>query len=358
MLLGAKPVANSWKGGKQSMISSGPRCPICGHGETSTLHAVQERHLLICGACRHVFWREMPTDEKLGIYYNNEYTCTHNQLAIQKDHIDYYRGHVEELAALTGRPKQDLIFGDVGCSYPVFLIQAVAAGVSLALGVDLSPQAQHYGLQRGVPVLAPAEFIAEVPDGALDVLRYSHTLEHLIDPAATLEAHLAKLAPGGLLYVTQPCIPVLRFGRSPAPPHDAVWPNHLHFFSALSILTLMRRFGLEVERFFTVADETEALARYGDALDTDFARTALTSLVEKGEAVRGPLNNFPFFTGKNFAVYARRPSARSMPGARTASAGERAALSDNLQRQMTRAMVGLLAKPTTDAAASTSAQGF
>jgi 2-polyprenyl-3-methyl-5-hydroxy-6-metoxy-1,4-benzoquinol methylase len=326
------------------MTSPEPHCPICEHRETGTVHVVGGRDLLICCACRHVFWREMPTDAQLHAYYDREYTAAHNQLAQQEANTEYYRNHVEELAGLIRRPKEALLFGDVGCSYPIFLLQAAAAGVSLALGVDWSPEAQDYGLRRGVPVMRPDQFTAQVPDGALDLLRYSHTLEHLIDPVATLEAHLLKLVPGGLLYVTQPCIPVLRLGASPAPPHDAAWPNHLHFFSALSMLTLMQRVGVEVDRFFTVTDETAAQSRYGDALDLDYARATLVSLADKGEASRGPLNNFPFFAGQNLAVYARRTQEGTASVGQTA-AGERAALISGIQRDVIGGMAELLAKP-------------
>ena len=41
---------------------------------------------------------------------------------------------------------------------------------------------------RRVAVLTPDDFAALIPDGFVDVLRYSHTLEHLIDPVAVLRA--------------------------------------------------------------------------------------------------------------------------------------------------------------------------
>jgi 2-polyprenyl-3-methyl-5-hydroxy-6-metoxy-1,4-benzoquinol methylase len=329
-------------------------CPICRNDETQTMHKVADRDLLICSACRHVFWREMPTNEHIREYYATAYTSAHDQINQQENNTEYYREHVEELANLIDKPKQDMLFGDIGCSYPVFLVQAAAAGVGLALGVDWSHEAQEYGLRRGVQVLPPNEFASRVPDGSLDLLRYSHTLEQLIDPVSMLAAHLPKLAPGGLLYVTQPCIPVLRFGPSPAPPHDAGWPNHLHFFSALSVLVLLERQGFVVERIFTVTDEDQAESRYGAALDPEYARSTLAALADKGEAARGGLNNFPFFAGQNLAVYARR--AAGAAGGAALGAGERAAFILCEQRRTIASMATLLAKPA--ASTAVAREGF
>lgn len=299
-----------------SLSSRMHNCPICRHAHLAVLHVVSGRDLLICEACRHVFWRDMPGNDELRVFYAGSYTAEHDQITQQEQNTAYYRAHVAELAGLVSRPTKDLTFVDVGCSYPVFLAQAAEAGVRGVLGVDWSPEARDYGLRHGVDVIRPDEVEVRVPDRSVDVLRYSHTLEHLIDPVGVLAQHLPKLAPGGVLYVTQPCIPVLRFAESPAPPHDAVWPTHLHFFSPLSMLTLMRQFGLEVERFFTVTDEELARERYGVAPAVEDARETLVSLEGKGDPSRGSLNNFPFFTGQNLAIYARRPYEPVTPAGR------------------------------------------
>jgi SAM-dependent methyltransferase len=306
------------------------------------MHAVDGRDLMICEACRHVFWRDMPSDDVLRAFYAGSYTAEHDQITQQEQNRAYYRSHVDELSAIIGRRVADLTFVDVGCSYPVFLAQAVRAGVRGALGVDWSPEAREYGQRHGVDVIRPDEFDARMPDGSVDLLRYSHTLEHLIDPVSVLASHLPKLAPGGVVYVTQPCIPVLRFAASPAPPHDAVWPTHLHFFSPLSMLALMRQFGLEVERFFTVADEDLAQARYGAALAVDDARTSLVELDNKGDPSRGALNNFPFFTGRNLAIYARRPDGPVKTTGRVGADRNRAPRRPDLRRRLVEGIARLL----------------
>ena len=191
-------------------------CPICEHATTCTLVTVKDRDLMICKECRHVFWRKMPSESELSSYYSTKYTTAYNQITTQNDNASYYCGHVDELAAFAVLPKEKLRIADIGCSYPIFLEQARSAGAELCIGVDWSLEAKDYGLSRGILMLTPDEFMERVPDGTINVLRYSHTLEHVIDPVGVLSLHLQKLAFGGVLYITQPNIPVLQFSSSTA----------------------------------------------------------------------------------------------------------------------------------------------
>jgi SAM-dependent methyltransferase len=311
------------------------RCPICRCEDAALACLVGSRPLLVCRDCRHLRWMAMPSAEELTAYYAREYSGTHGQQDLQEGHLEYYRGHVAELAGLAGGPAggvpvRRLAIADIGCSFPVLLAQAVAAGCPAAIGVDWSEEARDYGARRGVPVLTPDAFLREVPDGSLDVLRYSHTLEHLPDPAAVLRAQAAKLRPGGLLYITQPNAPMLRFGAAPAP-FDAVYPTHLHFFTPASAVALAEGAGCAVERFYTVAEPEAVSERHRAAFDLEHAVVRLAALEGRGEPERGPLNNYPFFFGRNSAVYARRRGGDAAGTGAGAREGPPAALVERLK---------------------------
>jgi SAM-dependent methyltransferase len=266
--------------------------------------------MLICKECRHLRWMARPRPDDLATFYAQEYSGSHGQRGTQEGLLAYYRSHVAELAVLAGGepggvPLDRLAIADVGCSFPVLLAEAVAAGCRTVVGVDWSDEARAYGAEHGVPVITPDAFLRDVPDSSLDVLRYSHTLEHLLDPLATLCEQVAKLRPGGLLYITQPNTPTLRFGASP-PPFDATYPTHLHFFSPSSLLELANVAGCSVVRFYTVGDPDQVSARHRESFDLHYAVERLAALEGKGEPGRGPLNNFPFFFGRNATLYARR----------------------------------------------------
>lgn len=304
---------------------AGNSCPICGCSDAALIGSVSDRPLLICRECRHLRWVTTPAPEELTAFYAQEYSGTHGQLGIQEGQLAYYRSHVAELAALAdgrpgGVPLERLAIADVGCSFPVLLAEAVAAGCRTVFGVDWSDQARQYGAERGVPVLTPDAFLREVPDYSLDVLRYSHTLEHLPDPLTTLCEHVAKLRPGGLLYITQPNTPMLSFGAAP-PPFDAVFPSNLQFFTPASAVALVERAGCTVERFYTLGEPETVSARHGDSFDLDYAVARLEKLEGRGEQERGPLNNFPFYFGRNLALYARRTGQPHLPPQSTMCVG-------------------------------------
>lgn len=284
-------------------------CAICGCGPLRDFRYKNDRLMTICVECRHVTWQEIPTDEELDEYYRREYTTTHNQLERQKEVRDYYVTHVQELERFTGKPACELTIVDTGCSYPIFLECAKEAGAA-CLGVDWSVEAREYGQSVGISVLTPPEFLETVEPRSVDVLRYSHCLEHLIDPLATLRRHLPKLKPGGTVYVTQPNFPVFKPAACDIDLLDSNWPGHLHFFNPISLAAMFERCGVVMRRLFSVSDEVEAEKKYRDAIDVVYAARRLEAFAALGEPGRGPLNNYPYYTGFNvgaFGVLEERP---------------------------------------------------
>ena len=278
-------------------------CPIC-ESEQTNFHRKDGRELLICRACRHISWGEMPTPDELRTFYSDAYTEAHQQEQIQAEHASYYADHVRELAGMLSLSVSRLAIADVGCSYPTLLEQAVKQGCRLAVGVDWSKEAKAFGARVGVRVVTPEEFSTSVPDESLDVLRYSHTLEHTPDPVSVLTSQMTKLRPGGLLYITQPNFPIFKDEPSDIEPMDSVWPNHLQFFNPLSASILVRKANVGIKKFFSVSNEAAAEEKYRSIMDIDYANRHLFALAPLGEPTRGFLNSFPYYSGENSAIYA------------------------------------------------------
>lgn len=203
---------------------------------------------------------------------------------------------------MLGKPAKSLSIVDVGCSFPVFLEQAKAAGYNRVLGVDYSSEAVAYGAERGIDVITPEAF-ADLPDNSFDVLRYSHALEHMIDPREVLDAQIRKLRPGGLLYITQPNFPVFKAGAG-GDIKDSVWPTHLHYFNPISLRTIVENAGAKEIRFYTVEAAEDAAKLYDAFIDLDYAKRHTADLAKIGEPARGEMSNFPYFAGENSAMFA------------------------------------------------------
>lgn len=287
-------------------------CPICDCGKRMFFRRKDDRDLVICEECRHVTWAELPTEQQLADYYADQYTEKHGQFDVQAENLSYYADHAKELAGLVKKNVADIAIADIGCSYPTFLQQVVGQGARRVFGVDWSQEARAYGRKVGVPVITPDEFEG-VPDESLDVLRYSHTLEHLPDPRQVVLCQIRKLKHRGLLYITQPNFPVFKLTQSPVDLKDSVWPTHLHYFNPLSLQILLDRVGVKLIRIFTTTAENEAEQIYRPIIDLGYATARLKHMAGLDERARGPLTAYPFFAGENVGIYAIRNGPSQKP---------------------------------------------
>jgi SAM-dependent methyltransferase len=249
----------------------------------------------------------MPSEEEVSRYYLGQYTQHHGQETIQNNNREYYRTHLAELLGIVRKTAEETCILDYGCSIPVLPHEAVKLSFRAVVGVDYAAESKEFGREWDVCVLLPSE-LAGVPDGFFDVVRFSHTLEHCTDPTAVLRSVLLKMRPGGLIYITQPNFPVLRFAPSEQDLSYTVYPEHLHFFSPLSLAELARGLKLEIIKLFSHQNEAEVIRRYESALDVEYARDRLKKYASKGDAVFPAYANYPYYAGENSVFYALVPA--------------------------------------------------
>lgn len=273
-------------------------CPICSCQTLHPFSVANEHNLLICEKCRHVFFEEMPNRDVLAEHYLNEYSVSHNQISIQKSHTDYYVSHFNELKAYVASP-EDFDILDFGCSYPVFLEVAKREGANV-LGCDYSDEAVKYGEKLGISVISP-DSLSSI-NQRFDVIRFSHSIEHLPDPLLTMRTVSGLLKENGIIYITQPSFPVFELRGFGSNLRDAVYPNHLHFFNPISILYLATESGLEVRTLFTHQNESAGFKQYSNFCDYEYASMFYSKLINCGNSEFGVLNNFPFYSGENFFI--------------------------------------------------------
>jgi 2-polyprenyl-3-methyl-5-hydroxy-6-metoxy-1,4-benzoquinol methylase len=278
-------------------------CPICESAGNTEFFLKEDRPLLICRNCRHVWWRDLPSETELSDYYRTRYTQAHSQETIQAQAREYYRNHLCELAAIVNRRPQEARLMDYGCSIPVLAHEAVKLSFSGVLGVDWAEEAKEWGRTWGVEVLTPSE-LGSIPDQSIDIVRLSHTIEHSVEPMAVLRSLTPKVRSGGLIYITQPNFPVFRPRRSNHDLLDTVYPEHLHFFSALSLIEMVSRLSLCVIRFFSHQKEAEVVSKYREMIDLDYARERLAAYASRGDVNFPDYANYPYYAGENSVLHA------------------------------------------------------
>jgi SAM-dependent methyltransferase len=135
---------------------------------------------------------------------------------------------------------------DVGCAYGFFLEEAKpfydVSGIEIAEEAAAACRARGLRVATGV---ADEAHMAEL--GMTDVIVLLDVIEHLPDPAATLELCARQLNPGGIIVITTGDFASL-YARL-AGPHWRLMtpPQHLWFFTPASLQRLGGALGLRVE---------------------------------------------------------------------------------------------------------------
>ena len=135
---------------------------------------------------------------------------------------------------------------DVGCAYGFFLEEA--KGFYDVCGIEIAEEAAAACRARGLRVLTGVAEEAHLTElGAMDVIVLLDVIEHLPDPTATLELCTRHLNPGGIIVITTGDFASL-YARL-AGPHWRLMtpPQHLWFFTPVSLRRLAGALGLYVE---------------------------------------------------------------------------------------------------------------
>jgi 2-polyprenyl-3-methyl-5-hydroxy-6-metoxy-1,4-benzoquinol methylase len=164
------------------------------------------------------------------------------------------------IAALRG---QRLL--DVGCDTGAFLQAAAQEFGVVPVGIDTASRAIAAAQQQGIE--AHRTQLESAPDHLQDfpVITAIDVVEHVADPASFLREIRKRLRPGGVVYLETPNIrsSVYRIGRGlstltqgrPESFFERLFPpQHIQYFTASSLATLVRTAGFE-----TVTVDTRVL---------------------------------------------------------------------------------------------------
>ena len=213
-----------------------------------------------------------------------------------------FEHHLKPLEKLTGPPDGRPLL-DVGCYIGVFVELAAQHGWE-AWGVDPSRWAVDRAQERGLQVVQGTLATASLPEAGFDVVTMWDTIEHLPDPAATLERAHRLLKPGGLLVVHTIDIDSL-FARLMGSHWPWLMEMHLFYFSRRTLGDLLAKRGFEVlsdrpqGRYLRLGYLSNRLAALAPVVGRP-VEWLVTRMGLRGTAVHVNL-------GDLVTVYARRP---------------------------------------------------
>lgn len=228
-------------------------CPLCGSANhASALQAIdytvskESFAIQSCSACNFHFTSPRPEQSAIGNYYLSKNYISHaaTPTGIRDRIYHSVRQHtIKTKYQLIARHHAKGRVLDVGCGTGDFLVYLHTKGYQTQ-GVEVSP---------GARAIAQAKITAIAPDldsipaiSQFDVVTLWHVLEHVADPATTLQHLHARCPAGALLVIAVPdreSWDCKHYG-----PQWAAWdvPRHLSHFRRQDIRSLLAKSGFDL----------------------------------------------------------------------------------------------------------------
>ncbi len=249
-------------------------CAICGSSRKENLYS---QHLVIpsanfvhagydvviCQECGFAFADNLPDQSAFDRYYKRNYKSAYelsrrlsasisaNDFEIKSD-VAHHRHSVETIIRYLG--KEDRIL-DIGCGTGHLLSLVKAKGFERVSGLDPSAVACQTAQQRYGIDVAQGSLFDELDLGRFDFIILSHVLEHIADLRNFISQLHKLLSNEGRVYIEVP--DAHQFMLSVDPQAKLGWeysrdlfsqftPEHVNFFSTISLQNLMTRLGFEM----------------------------------------------------------------------------------------------------------------
>ena len=260
--------------------------------------------LMHCAECGG-YWFPGPQD--MSGYYNEAYADEHREQYLKDHKSEYDQGRYDDQLDTLEHHHGRKIWGrrkimDFGSHYAFLLKKAKERGMD-TVSVEYDAEVARYNREQlGVETSK----LEDVPAGTCDIIYASHVIEHLPDPAHTLQELASKLRKGGILAMTSPCFSPQLVRSDTLRLQDMVYPGHLSYFTLEAAVITAERAGLEIEHGISqFADPRQALHCLGEGTE--------------GEAggLAEPLQEEPFCAGNNLFVVGRKAGNREPARAET-----------------------------------------
>lgn len=208
-----------------------------------------------CVACGHAALADLPAEELFEGAYADAADAVSlaeepGQVATARRDLQRLARHVEPGALL-----------DVGCWTGSFLVAAAQEGW-VAEGLEPSAWACARAVERGCTVRQATLADVELAPEHYRVIVATDVIEHLLDPAAAVDALWRALEPDGVLFVTVPDAGSV-VARALGHRWWSVLPMHVQYFTRRSMSVLLERHGLVVEDV-TTHPKVFSLGYYAD----------------------------------------------------------------------------------------------
>lgn len=282
------------------------RCPACGSaGEPLALLDLGQPawrncvHLVQCGACDHVFYRNPPAPDFFAHFYSQVWNSERGE-NLQSQIVPSAK--VKHQSA---RLTRDLGLGDIsirileiGCGHGAMLAGLEAAGYRDLYGTEASDYRAAVSNKRFPGRIFTGGYESVPDDLRFDFIYSNHVLEHIYDPRQAFAWMTERLRPGGVIAATVPDAwgePIMG---------QVLFLPHLHSFCHRSLVALGRNAGLDCLFWKAANMPYEASAVFFKSAPAGLARDRFEGRREQAATARRQTDRIqaPFRMPKNGGV--------------------------------------------------------
>ncbi|OJW17841.1 MAG: hypothetical protein BGO49_30570 [Planctomycetales bacterium 71-10] len=229
-------------------------CPICGSQACRHVYSGRTTRnpddpsrwdFWRCSTCDHGFLNPQPGWDELDKYYSSNYSAYGKSHGIA-DSMDATIREARASGVYRHVPiRPGLRILDVGAGGGSFLTVAKALGAHVR-GVEPSPFGAQTCRDNGIDVFEGTleQYAGGGAEDRYDLITFSHVVEHLPDPVATLKLAATLLDVGGYIWLAVPNGACRLARRLEWRWHSTDLPLHLHHFSPRSMRVMSERAGL------------------------------------------------------------------------------------------------------------------
>jgi SAM-dependent methyltransferase len=203
-----------------------------------------------CTTCGLVGHEVLPSEQELAAYYESEYRSDYHGERVPS-HRRVWRAWLKGQRVLRDlRPflqPGERVFevgAGLGCTVKVFELAGFDAS-----GLEPGTDFQQYSVNHLRSRLVHGDLFAFCPDQPFDLVLLVHVIEHFRSPRRALQCLHRLVCPGGRLYLECPSL-----GKVHSKLAELFHAAHIHTFTPITLLTLLRQCGFEIEHCFSNGD--------------------------------------------------------------------------------------------------------
>lgn len=232
-------------------VASVVPCRLCGGQKGDVCFHKDGYTILRCRQCDLVYLDHVPRQESLRALYSAEYFRSsdkrlgyHDYQSLESSLMATFRVRLRQMAGFC--PPGRLL--EIGCAMGFFLRAAQEEGWSVQ-GIELSAHAAEVARRRfDLPVVTGRLRDAQFPAASFDAVAMWDLIEHAPEPVALMREAVRLLRPGGLIVLSTGDVESLVARLSGPRWHLYHLPEHLSFFSPVTIVQLLESAGLRVQQ--------------------------------------------------------------------------------------------------------------